>query len=185
MAAPDFNRSVLLFMKFELKPKNKIFGYILLCFYMVLILLIYKVLIPENLLTLGVVYITISVGILLLIIFHSLYIFIYLKRKITITRESLTIKKPFSFLEIQWPDTTEFIKQEKGFGLWAGWKYLLKFNRNSEKQIQIADQNEFADIHMLIYLIFRYATGAKFLEIRNDTLIPFIKNYKISKWENK
>ena len=106
-----------------------------------------------------------------------------LPRLITINESSIIIKKVFKNIEIKWPEVVEVKKQEKGFGVWAGWRYSLKYVRDGEKEIVFADRG-IGDLPILIYFIFRLAISAKFTEIINEAVLPFFKKYRISEWKN-
>ena len=104
--------------------------------------------------------------------------------KVSINDSSIIIKKPFRLIELNWSEIIECKKIERGYGVWAGWKYSLTFNRKGERQIVIADNN-IENLHDLIDSIFRKAVNAKFIEIRNNSLIPFFKSYKTYEWKNE
>ncbi|MGO9376098.1 MAG: hypothetical protein ACLQBD_28955 [Syntrophobacteraceae bacterium] len=93
------------------------------------------------------------------------------------------IKKRFKVIEIEWLQIIAFIKQRKGYKHTVGWTYSLKFEKNGEKQIDFADDN-IENIRELIDSIFKLAVGAKFIEIRNETFLPFFKKLKTYEWKN-
>jgi len=171
-------------MEKEFKRKNRKLQFIILCgcvlfFYLVFV----KVLITENFLSQDIVYIAISIIILSFIFIILLFAFINLNRKVIINDSSIIIKNLLKAVEIRWPEIIEFKKQEKGFGAWAGWKYCLKVNKNGVQEIEIADNN-FENLQEAIDLIFKLAMAAKFVETRNEALMPFFKNFKTYEWKN-
>lgn len=140
-------------------------------------------LVSQNFLSQGIIYVCISIIIIGLFFVMMLYEMLDLTRKIVISDTTIMINKPFKVIEINWQDILEFKKQEKGFAENAGWKYLLKYhNGRGEKQVELADNN-IENLHELITLIFENAKKSKFIQIKNDTFLPFFKNYVISEWE--
>ena len=104
--------------------------------------------------------------------------------KVSINDSGIIVKKAFKTIELKWYEIIEFKKFEKGIGVWAGWRYSLTFDRNGKKQIVIADNN-IENLQVLIDSIFKQAGTAKFIEIRNNSFLPFFKSYKTSEWKNQ
>ena len=171
-------------MNKEFTRKNKKLQFILLCACgLIAYFFCVKVLVTENLLSQDMIYIAISLIIPASIFYILLGTFLDLNTKVTINNSSIIIKKSFKVVELKWSEIIECKKHEKGFGVWAGWRYSLNYNRNGEKQIVFADNN-IENMQELIDSIFKLAVAAKFIEIRNDSLLPFFKNYKTSEWRN-
>jgi hypothetical protein len=171
-------------MKKEFKRKNVIFQLILILGLGVFASFIYgQLFITDDFLTQSLTYkfittiILISIGIFLLGSFRDLY------KKITINGTGITINNLLKKHEIKWTEVTEFRKQHKGIGAWAGYRYIIRYESYEVKELEIADNN-IENVQELINSIFKFATNAKFIKIRNDSFLPFIKNYNISNWKN-
>lgn len=144
-----------------------------------------RAIIPIDFRSESTMYIVVSLLLASAMIFGYIYVFLDLYRKTIISRSGIIIKRPFKKYEFEWPEILEFRKHEKGPGLWpAGWRYCLSAKKYGEKHITIADKT-FKDIDALITIIFRNAMNARFNKIENDTVLPFVKKYKMSKWELK
>jgi hypothetical protein len=172
-------------MNIEFTRKNKKLQFILLFACGIFAYFVYyRVIVQQDFLSQSSTYIVISIIILATIFIFLLIALVDLNKKIIITNTAVIIKNPLKTYEIIWQDILEFKKQEKGFGVWAGWKYSLKYNENNEKQIMLTDEN-IENLQELIKYVFKYAVKAKFVEIRNDSSLPFLKNYIISEWKKE
>ena len=164
--------------------ESRVLSFIIWCLFGIVYYLYIRAIIPIDFRSESTIYIVVSLLLVSAIIFGYIYVFLYLYGKIIISRSGIIVKRPFKKFEFEWSEIVEFRKYNNGYGLWAGWRYYLSATKYGAKHVKIADKY-IKDIDVLISIIFRNATNARFNKIENNTVLPFVKKYKMSKWELK